>query len=159
MGQSRRAHYPEWLRTRWEETRRATADRVSASVKKLVKEKKAVTLAAICKTIELDYGLSMSPNTIKRNHLAYDIYKNHRKVPVTRPLRNSDLDQLYKDIAPESKQKMQSKVSRLRRQPKDALITKLIRLEQRVERQDGVENALRDELIEMNIKALAKGAS
>jgi hypothetical protein len=98
----------------------------------------------------------MSPNTIKRNDLAYEIYKTYRKAPLTGQLRDSDLDQLLENTSTEAKHKMRAKISRLRRQSKDSLIAKIIQLERKVETQNAVENALRDEVIEMSLQALSK---
>jgi hypothetical protein len=53
---------------------------------------------------------------------------------------------------------MRAKISRLRRQSKDSLIAKIIQLERKVEKQNAVENALRDEVIEMSLHALGKHA-
>lgn len=156
MRKPRKTQYPEWLRTRWDEKRRVTADRVFSTVTKLVKQQRTITLSAICETIKSDFGLSMSPNTIKRNDLAYEIYKTYRKAPVTGQLRDSDLDQLLENSSTEAKHKMRAKISRLRRQSKDSLIAKIIQLERKVETQNAVENALRDEVIEMSLQALSK---
>jgi hypothetical protein len=129
--------------------RHITADRVFTTVTKLVKQQKKLTLSAICETIKSDFGLSMSPNTIKRNELAYEIYKTHRKAPVTGQLRDSDLGHLLENTSTEAKHKMRAKISRLRRQPKDSLIAKIIQFECKVRMQTTVENTLRDEVISL----------
>ena len=158
MRKCRKTQYPEWLRTRWDEKRRVTADRVFTTVTKLVKQQKKVTLSAICETIKSDFGLSMSLNTIKRNELAYEIYKTHRKAPVTGQLRDSDLSHLLENTSTEAKHKMRAKISRLRRQPKDSLIAKIIQLECKVRMQTTVENTLRDEVISLSLQALDNAA-
>jgi hypothetical protein len=45
---------------------------------------------------------------------------------------------------------IQSKVSRLRREPKDALIAKLLLLDQTVGKQKRAENTLREEIIRLH---------
>ena len=45
---------------------------------------------------------------------------------------------------------MQSKVSRLRREPKDALIAKLVSLERMVAKQRDAENRLREEILRLS---------
>jgi hypothetical protein len=45
-----------------------------------------------------------------------------------------------------------AKVARLRREPKDSLITRLIRLENQFSRQAHVENKLREEVIQISLK-------
>ena len=68
---------PAWLEPLWERKKDETVDRVRAAVAKLTESRKPVTVASICATVRSLYGASISSNTIKRNHLAYEIYKHH----------------------------------------------------------------------------------
>ena len=70
---------------------------------------------------------------------------NHRSGPI----QTSEIT-----TSTEAKHKMRAKISRLRRQSKDSLIAKIIQLKRKVEKQNAVENALRDEVIEMSLQAL-----
>ena len=51
---------------------------------------------------------------------------------------------------PEEKGPLQSRIQRLRRETKDALIARVLRLERIVEEQKAAENALRDEIVRLS---------
>jgi hypothetical protein len=68
---------PAWLEPLWERKKNETADRVRVAVAKLSESRQPVTVASICATVKSLYGAPISSNTIKRNHLAYEIYKHH----------------------------------------------------------------------------------
>ncbi len=141
---------PEWLRSRWEQKKRDTAARVAAAVKALRSEGQAVTYASIREKVHALSGLWISANTIKRNDLAYPIYMEHRQPPKTRRRREPVLMRLLAAVPGGERRAVQSKVARLRRESKDALIAKLILLDQTVAKQKRVENTLREEIIRLH---------
>jgi hypothetical protein len=141
---------PEWLRPRWEQKKRETAARVAAAVKALRGEGQPVTYASIREKVHALSGLRISANTIKRNDLAYPIYMEHRRPPKSRHRREPLLMRLLAAVPGDERRAAQSKVARLRREPKDALIAKLILLDQTVAKQKRAENALREEIIRLH---------
>jgi len=141
---------PEWLRSRWEQKKRDTAARVAAAVKALRGEGRPVTYASIREKVHALSGLRISANTIKRNDLAYPIYMEHRRPPKSRGRREPLLMRLLAAVPGDERRAAQSKVARLRREPKDALIAKLILLDQTVAKQKRAENVLREEIIRLH---------
>ncbi len=77
-----------------------------------------VTYASICKRVSILFGVSISPNTIKRNELSYPIYMASRRPPRRKQLRESVLMQLINSASGPEKRSMWSKTARLRRDPK-----------------------------------------
>jgi hypothetical protein len=134
---------PEWLRPRWEEKKRETAARVATAVEALGRENLAVTYASIREKVHALCGVWISTNTIKRNDLAYPIYSKYRQPLKAKPMREPLLSRLLAGVPEIERRAVQSKASRLRREPKDALIAKLILLDQTVAKQKRAENALR----------------
>ncbi len=126
----------------------------TVAVRALKRQKKTVTLSAIREAIQELDGISISTNTIQRNELAYEIYLKHASGgPARKPSKGGALSSLRK-AAPEAKlPALHAKITRLRRNSKDALIAKVIELEKLVENQTTRENALRDELLLAALKA------
>jgi hypothetical protein len=141
---------PEWLRPQWEQKKRETAARVAAAVEALSRENRAVTYASIREKVHVLYGVWVSTNTIKRNDLAYPIYREHRQPLKAGARREPLLRQLFESVPKGERTAVQSKATRLRREPKDALIAKLILLDQTVAKQKRAENALREEIIRLH---------
>jgi hypothetical protein len=141
---------PEWLRTRWERTKCETAARVQAAVDQLRQQGRDVTFESIREAIRSLHGVSISANTIKRNELAYQIYSAHRQTPKVASLPQPALRGLVANASVEERRGLQSKISRLRREPKDALVAKLVSLERAVARQRDVENRLREEILRLS---------
>lgn len=141
---------PEWLRTRWERTKCETAARVQAAVDQLRQQGRDVTFESIREAIRSLHGVSISANTIKRNELAYQIYSAHRQKPKVASLPQPALRGLVANASVEERRGLQSKISRLRREPKDALVAKLVSLERAVARQRDVENRLREEILRLS---------
>lgn len=141
---------PEWLRPRWEHKKRETATRVAAAIEVLGREDRPVTYASIREQVHALFGVWISTNTIKRNDLAYSIYMDHRQPSKGRPSRRPLLTQLLGSVPEGERRAVQSKAARLRREPKDALIAKLILLDQAVVRQKRAENALREEILRLH---------
>jgi hypothetical protein len=141
---------PEWLRARWQRTKRETAARVQAAVDQLREHDRGVTFESIRETIRLIHGVSISANTIKRNELAYQIYSAHRQRPKVASLPQPALRALVANTSDEERRGLQSKISRLRREPKDSLVAKLVCLERAVTKQRDVENRLREEILRLS---------
>jgi hypothetical protein len=141
---------PEWLRTRWERTKCETAARVQTAVDQLQQQGRDVTLERIRETIRSMHGVSISVNTIKRNELAYQIYSAHSKKPRVAFLPQPALRELVANASAEERRGLQSKISRFRREPKDALVAKLVSLERAAARQREVENRLREEILRLS---------
>jgi len=141
---------PEWLRSRWERTKGATAARVQAAVDQLRERGRSVTLESIRETIRSIYGISISANTIKRNEIAYQIYLAHRQKPRVASLPQPALRALLANASAGERRGLQSKISRLRREPKDSLVAKVVCLEGTATRQKDVENRLREEILRLS---------
>ena len=142
--------HPDWLSSQWEKKRHLTAARVEQAVQALKNDGGAVSYAAIRERVHSLSGVWMSANTIKRNDLAYGIYLANRRSPKIRSLPEPLLTRLVESVPAEERRSMQSKVSRLRRDSKDALIAKLVSLERIVAKQKLTENALREEVIRLS---------
>lgn len=146
---------PTWLRPFWENKKRETAHHVATAVAKLTSEGRPVTFSAIREAVGILYGMRLSTNTIRRNELAYEIYRQHSRPSKTRPNKSPSLISLYQESDPEHRPSLQAKVTRLRRESKDSLITRLIRTEARISQQAHVENKLREQVMELSQKLMA----
>lgn len=141
---------PEWLRSRWERTKGETAARVQAAVDQLRERGRGVTFESIRETIRSIYGMSISANTIKRNEIAYQIYSAHRQKPRVASLPEPALRALLASASAGERRGLQSKISRLRREPKDSLVAKLVCLERAVTKQRDIDNRLREEILRLS---------
>jgi hypothetical protein len=145
---------PAWLQSQWDRKKHDTATRIESAVRSLNKDRVDVTYSTICKRVNALFGCSISANTIKRNEFAYQIYRANSRPTRRTQLRESRLMKLM-DGAPDlEKKSLRSKAERLRREPKDALIARVISLERAVAQHKRAENLLRDEILR-----LAKGGS
>jgi len=149
MGQPHKKMHPGWLEPRWDHQKRDTARRVEAAVAALHREGVEVTYTTIRRRVSVLYGLSISPNTIKRNELAYRIYLANRRPPKRKHVRESLLMRLFDSSSDHDKRSLWSKTARLRRESKDALIARLISLERTVKQQKSAENLLREEILRL----------
>ena len=147
--------HPEWLSPQWEKKRQLTAARVEQAVQALKNDGGAVSYAAIRERVHSLSGVWISANTIKRNDLAYGIYLANRRSPRIRGLPEPLLTRLVESVPAEERRSIQSKISRLRRDSKDALIAKLVSLERIVAKQKLTENALREEVIRLSTSRTA----
>jgi hypothetical protein len=149
MGQRNKKTYPGWLQPRWERQKRDTATRVEVAVSALQKDGAEVTYASICQRVSTLFGLSISPNTIKRNEFAYRIYLANRRPPRRTRLLEPLLLRLIDGASDQEKRSLQSKTARLQRESKDSLIARLISLERSVAQQKNAENLLREEILRL----------
>lgn len=141
---------PVWLTAVWEQRKTETAARIERAVTKLRSEGCEVTYSSICAAVRAIDGISISPNTIKRNGAAYEIYMAHRLSPLRPCLPEPLLAQTITAASLEEKRPLQSRIQRLRRETKDALIARVLLLERIVGQQKAAENALRDEIIRLS---------
>lgn len=149
----RRRPSPEWLRHRWDQQRRTTADRVGRAVTRLRTQGCAITFAAIRDAVKALDGVSISTNTIQRNELAYAIYQQHASTRMSGRRRHRSLTALV-DRAPAGERgALRTKIARLRRASKDELIASLIELAREVKNQQRREHTLRDELLRVTLGA------
>lgn len=147
---TRKRQDPEWLRESWERKKNETAARIRAVVEVLRRQKRAVTYESIRGQVKATYGMSISANTIKRNELAYEIYQASRPRPRVGERRHPLLTGIIRGAPEKERRAIHSKVSRLRREPKDGLIARLITLERAVAKQRVAENLLREEIIRLS---------
>ena len=112
MGQRNKKTYPGWLQPRWERQKRDTATRVEVAVSALQKDGAEVTYASICQRVSTLFGLSISPNTIKRNEFAYRIYLANRRPPRRTRLLEPLLLRLIDGASDQEKRSLQSKTAR-----------------------------------------------
>jgi len=148
---NRETSTPVWLTALWEQKKAETAARITAAVSKLRTDGTEVTYASICSTVRAMDGISISPNTIKRNDRAYEIYLASRRPPRGRCLPDPLLTQTITEAPPEEKRSLQSRITRLRRETKDMLIARILHLECVVGQQKTSENTLRDEVMRLSV--------
>lgn len=148
---------PAWLEPLWERKSNETADRVRAAVAKLSESGQPVTAASICATVKSLYGVSISPNTIKRNHLAYELYKRHCATRTSSLLPEAMLRRISDSVPEGEKQSFWSKVARLRCEPKDRLIARLIEAEKVLQADKTAANALREEIFRLSLREMTRG--
>lgn len=141
---------PVWLTAIWEQRRRETAARIARAVTKLLSDGSEITYSSICAAVRAIDGISISPNTIKRNGGAYEIYVAHRRSQRRRCLPEPLLSQTLAAVSPEEKRPLRSRIERLRRETKDTLIARVLRLEGIGKQQKAAENALRDEVVRLS---------
>ena len=149
----RRRPSPEWLRARWDQQRRTTADRVRRAVTRLRTQGHPITFATIRDTVKALDGVSISTNTIHRNELAYAIYQQHASTGTDDRRRHRSLIALVDGTPADERGTLRTKIARLRRASKDELIVSLIELAREVKNQQRREHALRDELLRVTIGA------
>jgi hypothetical protein len=150
---------PEWLRGRWDQQRRETADRVRRAVARLRALDQPVTFATIRDTVIALDGVTMSTNTIQRNDLAYAIYQQHAAPRASGPRRHRSLAALVERTPAAERGTLRTKIARLRRTSKDELIASLIELAREVKNQQRREHALRDELLRVTVGASNGGTT
>jgi DNA invertase Pin-like site-specific DNA recombinase len=141
---------PEWLRPHWEQKRKETAARVQAAVDQLRRRGQKVTVEAIRDAIRSMYSVSISTSTVKRNELAYQIYLANCQKPRAASLPQPALRELVENASAGERHGLRSKISRLRRESKDALVARLVILDRAAAKQRDVENRLREEILRLS---------
>ncbi|MDP9224861.1 MAG: hypothetical protein M3P18_13660 [Actinomycetota bacterium] len=144
---------PEWLRGRWDQQRRETADRVGRAVARLRAQDQPVTFSAIRDAVKHIDGVSISTNTIQRNDLAYAVYQQYASIRPSDRRRHRSLSALLDRAPAQERAALHSKIARLRRASKDELIGSLIELAREVKNQGRREHALREELLRVSLGA------
>src|SRR5579883_991791 len=146
----------QWLEPLWDRKRRDTAKRVELAVRHLIAGGKPVTLEAIRQTVKSLFKISISTNTILRNEEAYAMYVKHSTVSPRSKSKNPLLLTLINET-PSNSAALRSKVSRLRRESKDALIYRILQLEGGVTKQARREDNLREEVLRLSLESRRKG--
>ena len=155
-----RGHHqsPDWLKDRWADQRKATVTRIAGAIAGLRQAGEKITYRSICRSVESLYGVSISANTIKRNHEAFEIYSANRSSRRYSPAKEPALQKLVHDALGEHQTRLTSRIGRLRRMRKDTLIARLVQLEDASDRQKTIETNLRDEILRLLGRAQAGGA-
>jgi hypothetical protein len=148
---------PDWLKDRWADQKKTTVTRIAGAVANLQETGDRITYSSICRSVEALYGVSMSANTIKRNHAAYEVYSANRSMRRLSPVRGPQIKVLIQNAPKEERDRLGSRISRLRRMRKDALIARLVQLEDASDRQKTTETNLRDEILRLLARAKAGG--
>jgi hypothetical protein len=148
---------PVWLEGRWEGQKHLTAIRIGGAVASLRQAGTKITYASICRSVQLLYGVSMSPNTIKRNQAAYEIYLGSRSSQHYSSSKEQALQKLVQLATENERNRLRSRVARLRRVRKDALIASLLQLEDVVDQQKTTETNLRDEILRLATSKIHDG--
>jgi hypothetical protein len=146
-----RKRNPRWLEPLWDRKRRETAKRVEGAVRHLVVKGNPVTLQAIRDMVKALFKVSISTNTIQRNEMAYEIYQKHSTARRTATGGSASLAQLQRNTPVPQRVAFRAKINRLRRESKDALIFRIIGLEEKVQGQARRENNLREEILRLGL--------
>jgi hypothetical protein len=154
-----RGHHqsPDWLKNRWADQKKKTATRIAGAVSSLREAGNDITYSSISRCVESLYGVSISANTIKRNHEAYEIYSANRSSRRFSPAKEQALQKLVQNAPGEYRTHLASRIARLRRMSKDALIARLVQLEDGSDRQKTIETNLRDEILRLLGRTKAGG--
>jgi hypothetical protein len=140
---------PKWLEGRWAEQKRATATRIAGAIASLRQAGDKITYGSICRSVQSLYGFSISANTIKRNDAAYEIYSANRSSRHYSSSKEQVLQRQLKNATDTQRNRLGSKIARLRRMRKDALIAMLIQLQGESDHQRNTETNLRDEILRL----------
>jgi hypothetical protein len=148
---------PRWLQPLWEKKKADTAKRVERAIKEMVRLKEPVTLEGIRNTVKSLFGVSISMNTIQRNEEAFAAYQKNRTARRTTKVRDHDLAGMLRSVSGASAANLRARVNRLRRDSKDSLIARLLRLEEERKRQTEREDALREEIFRLHPAVRKRG--
>ena len=148
---------PDWLKDRWADQKKTTVARIADAVASLRQTRDKITYSSICRSVESLYSVSISANTIKRNHEAYEIYSANRSARRFSPAKEQALQKLAQNAPAEQRPRLGSRIARLRRMRKDALIARLLQLEDATARQKTIETNLRDEILRLLARAESAG--
>jgi len=148
----------QWLQPLWDRKRHETVKRVRAAVDHLLSKETPVTLIAIRDAVKTLFRVPISTNTIQRNDQAYEIYLEHAKKRRTQG-RDRELTFLLRNTKEQERIALRAKINRLRRESKDALITRLFQLETREHEHSIRERNLREEILRLTLKGSSKKAA
>jgi hypothetical protein len=140
---------PTWLEGRWAKQKHATATRIAGAIASLRQAGDRITYGSICRSVQSLFGISISANTIKRNDAAYEIYSANRSSRNYAPSKEQALPKLLQNATESQRNRLGSKIARLRRMRKDALIAMLVQLQGDSDRQRITETNLRDEVLRL----------
>jgi hypothetical protein len=113
-----------------------------------LRRERPITLTSIREAVREIDGISISTNTIQRNELAYEVYLNYAPTALRKTSRCRARAVLQRAARDGQGPALRAKIARLRRQPKDHLIARLLELERTTGEQVKRENALRERFCE-----------
>ena len=142
---------PVWLTPVWEARKKETVVCIQAAIDKLREANQRVTFSAIRETVRDLFHRSISTNTIKRNEAAHQLYLENRHTPRMSLVKSQGVLSFYENTEPGARAAAQARVARLRRQTKDDLIVRLLRVEETLKAARNVENRLREEIIRLHV--------
>src|ERR1051325_3344052 len=119
---------PTWLEGRWADQKDATVRRIAGAVTSLCQRGSKVTYSSICRSVQTLYGMSISANTIKRNHAAYAIYTEHCCARQPAPAKVRTLQNVIQSAPEDQRNRLGSRIASLRKIRKDRLIVMLLDL-------------------------------
>jgi len=125
--------------------------RIAGAVASICKAGNKVTYNSICRSVQSLYGVSISANTIKRNHAAYAIYTENRSAQCA-PAKERTLQKVIQSVPEDRRNRLCSRVARLRKIRKDRLIVMLLELEDSVDGHKVNETNLRDEILRLSTR-------
>jgi hypothetical protein len=143
---SRKRKTPEWLRPLWERRNAETDSRISAGLEKVLKQNQPTTLARIQQAILAQSGVRISLSTIQRS----EAYRHRRRTVPGRPA--PVLEAVLQDLGPQDRKRLLAKASRLRRDNKETLISRILILERAISRQADVERTLQQEILRLQLE-------
>jgi hypothetical protein len=143
---------PTWLEGRWADQKDATVMRIAGAVASLCQTGNKVTYNSICRSVQSLYGVSISANTIKRNHAAYAIYTVNRSARQCTLAKERTLQKVIQSVPEDRRNRLYSRVARLRKIRKDRLIVMLLELEDSVDGHKVNETNLRDEILRLSTR-------
>jgi hypothetical protein len=122
------------------------AARISAGVQVLLEQCQPVTLTGVQQAILGQSGVKISQSTIHRS----EAYRRQRG-SVIRNRPTPELATAINDLGPQDRKSLLAKASRLRRENKEGLIAKILRLERAICRHSEVERALQHEVLRLQL--------
>jgi hypothetical protein len=124
---------PTWLEGRWAEQKHATATRIAGAIASLRQAGDKITYGSICRSVQSPYA----------------IYSANRSSRQYSPAKEQALQKLLQNANDTQPNRVGSKIARLRRMRKDALIAMLLQLQDADARQKTTETNLRDEILRL----------
>jgi hypothetical protein len=142
---------PVWLEARWEKRKKETVMRVKNAVQALVKQGSSVSVRLICDKVREQTGHSLSPNTIKQNSAAYELYCQHATRKPAFKLKDPAHLLLLNECPEPERPALKAKIARLKQITKEDLIARLIRIDRELKESKTIENKLRDRVFELEM--------
>ena len=143
---------PIWLARAWEEKRHHTAQRVRQAIAALIRRGTVPSLRAISRMAEQIDHAPLSPNTIYRNEKAYELYLETASRRRAQQRRPRALKELCDTASTDSRKSLEARIKHLRRDRKDDLIARLLRLDAMLQQREQEAARLRNEILRLQEK-------